>query len=529
MMGFKRITQGVSVMWLRFVVTLLVGIFQLPILYASFDRTVLGIYMLFFTMANFLALADLGLGTVVTRAVSYLKGSQGAPRTELELKAYSKVNLSDLLVTACASYAVACGGIFAIGAFAGIMYFDQLSLTPAVVTEVSGAWVIFLVAMGIGLLSNVPFAYLTGSGNVAPEQVIRLIHLITRFAAVVILAPLTRSVMALAVAELVAALVLLLASLILLWTQRAEVSLLAGRPRLALAKTMVTQALPMFITRVGALIILETTPLIVSFTMGPAMVPDFVALKTLAFFGLTIANSVPQAISPYIALAHSAGNPEQVLRYHSLTLRLTMALAIFWFVSLLTWAPNLTRMWLGEAHFLGYAAVVPLALMVLLEVHHTAHSMFTWNTGKWPFAPWGIASGILTLALAIPGGIYWGYAGIALGGMTAQLLTNNWYVVYFTLRNLRVSIRDYGKNVVAPLMGLGIAVASFAMLLSWVLETHLTVAWVFRGATGAQVLSVLVGGGLTFVFFGLLAWQILLQVPEKQWLFQRFRRQVAAS
>src|SRR5438309_1657216 len=74
-MARGRIALGVGSAWARHLVSIGVGILYLPILYANFPRDVLGVYLLFFTAASLLNLADLGLGIVLSRAIAYARGA----------------------------------------------------------------------------------------------------------------------------------------------------------------------------------------------------------------------------------------------------------------------------------------------------------------------------------------------------------------------------------------------------------------------------------------------------------------------
>lgn len=131
----------------------------------------------------------------------------------------------------------------------------------------------------------------------------------------------------------------------------------------------------------------------------------------------------------------------------------------------MVWGEAIVDRWVGPHHFVGYYTVLPLVVCGVLEVHHIINSAFVWSAGRWPFAPWSIASGIATSIL----GYWWvgalGCAGMAWASCISQMVTNNWFVVWTSLRSLRIPVRAYARDVLVPLAGMivGIAVAAVAI------------------------------------------------------------------
>lgn len=527
-MSNRRIVQGISASWLRFAVSIVIGLFQLPILFANLDKTVLGIYLLFFTVASFLTLADLGLGSVLGRAVSFLWGRDGADGTSDHLEAhYKDVTVPDLIRSGFAAYGAASVLLFGLGVLFTPILLRMTHPPASLHGEISLAWAVFLVGVGLSLLSTVPFSALNGLGDIGWEQVTRVFFLIGRLTAIAVLAPMTHSILALCLADTLLNGASVAASLLLLRFRQAALMRAPGRVLLPLIKHMYREALPIFVTRMGALMILEATPVIVTLTMGVASVPDFMALKQLSAFGGSIAGAVPPAIAPFAASAYAAGHLEQVRRYHSLTLRLTLVPALLWLVGFTLFSERLTSLWLGPGHYLGMAVVVPFALAAFLETHHGAHGFFAWSTGRWPFAPWAIAGGVLTLTLCLAGGHWLGYAGIAAGGMLAQLLTNNWYTVYYTLRRLEVSVKAYLRGVALPMLGMGLLLALLALGVDRGLEGRMGFAWSFRGLSGADLVAMAVSGLVVCLVAVGLTWRYVLTADERAWVSSRVRRQPA--
>jgi len=216
-----------------------------------------------------------------------------------------------------------------------------------------------------------------------------------------------------------------------------------------------------FTTRLGAFLILQTPGLVIAQFLGPERVPDFMALWMVVQLGMMGAMAVGQAVTPHAAAAYAAGDRERLLRLHRNAVRLSLFLMSLWSVGVLIWAREGMTLWVGRGRFLGYMVLAPMLVTGVLEVHHTVNANFVWSAGRWPFAPWAIGAGLLNLGL----GIWWvqvdGEAGIARATCVAQLLTNNWFAVYYALRRLKVPVRQYARHVVLPVV---VVVACSAMV-----------------------------------------------------------------
>ncbi|MNS33851.1 Polysaccharide biosynthesis protein [compost metagenome] len=527
--SFKKITGGITASWIRFVISIGVAIFQLPILYANFDKSVIGYYLLFSTLSIFLSISDLGLGSVIGRTVSYNWGANSNHTQDQwndkpnQLGSYATAPISELFSSCLFAYSIASLLVVATGSIAGHLFFSP---DPNIIShsELTNAWIIFLIASGISLVNTVPLACISGVGDVGWENLIRTIVQVGRLISILVLAPMTHSILALAVAELVLNLGSVVISLLILKFRQPTFLQLSLRFNINLLTAMFRDAFPVFITRLGALLILQSSPLIVGYSMGTKFIPDFMALRQLAYLGIAIPSAIPSVVSPFVSAAFSAGELEKIRKYHSLTLKTTLATAVLWFIGFTAWGPALMDLWLGKGHFLGPAVAIPLAIMALLETHHTAHSSFAWSVGRWPFAPWGIASGVLTLILALTGGHWFGYVGIALGGMIAQLVTNNWFAVVYTLRVLEISLLDYCKRIGLPILLYGTIIAIIATTSTHLLEKILTLDWVFRGLQGNSLIALVFGAILTSLAGITLTWIYLLRSSERDSILVRFSK-----
>ena len=115
-------------------------------------------------------------------------------------------------------------------------------------------------------------------------------------------------------------------------------------------------------------------------------------------------------------------------------------------------ADRAVNLWLGPNHFIGFGAVWVLLTMMLLEAHHLAVATATMATGKIVFVVPALLAGVINIVVSVFLAHRLGVVGVALGTLLAQLVTNNWYVPFYVLRQFHTSWRDHFRGVLAPVL-----------------------------------------------------------------------------
>ncbi len=87
-----------------------------------------------------------------------------------------------------------------------------------------------------------------------------------------------------------------------------------------------------------------------------------------------------------------------------------------------------------------------MAISLILESHHSIHATLYAVTNRVPFVWQAILSGILIFLTGIIYSVNFGILGIVITQFAVQLLVNNWYPVYLSLRMLNWPFSDYIKS-----------------------------------------------------------------------------------
>lgn len=518
----KRIIFGVSASWLRFVLITLIGLLQTPILFRELPSAELGVWYLFFTVAAFLFLSDLGLPSSFGRAVSYIwggsrEGAKGQSSKVAEF--YRHIPLVDLYRSALLASLLMAVVVVLVGFPFAYQYLIAVVSEPALQDRAVWALLIFLGGVVGNLMAAIPNACLSGLGDVGWDNATRTVMQVVGFILILVLLPLYPDIRTLALIYLAQGVIAFIGGHCILVKRHQLPYWFQGHLRIAVIRRMYAESMPILVTRLGVWLVLESNLMIAGYLLGAGKIPDYAALRQVVMMGMSIPTSIPIALAPYASASYAAGDIGKVRYYYQRAVRYSLMVAALWAAGLLVWAPQVMEAWLGAGHFVGYAVLIPLVLACFLDLHHSSHCFFVWSTGRWPFMTSSLIGGLLNLVLAFAGCRHYAFAGLAWGTMLAQLFTNNWYGVYYTLRHLGVALGLYLRKTFLPTVGYLLILLIAAIGIREALE-H------FIAGFSRTILLVEVGTGivLTISVALLVAWYWMLGLDDRKEVLQALQR-----
>jgi O-antigen/teichoic acid export membrane protein len=224
-------------------------------------------------------------------------------------------------------------------------------------------------------------------------------------------------------------------------------------------------------------------------------------LNKMAAAVMVLGTLIANSSTPFISMAHAAGN-DGVVRTHLLrNLRMVMAFIAVAVSFLAVFGDRIVGVWLGPSLFAGNKVLWTLLLMIFLETHHVVFASAVMATGRILFVRVALLAGIINIVLAIYMTRHWGLWGTALAILIAQLTTNNWYAPFIAVRVLHIRLVDLAKHVWIPL--------TFGLIGCFGIDLLLRMA-TNQGIIGLLV-SFLIGGS----FCTLLMSVLLLSADER--------------
>lgn len=452
--------RGISFSWIKFVVTLVIGIFQTPLLFKHLPQADLNTWYVFFSFGTFLQISDLGLVSSISRIIAY-KENAGEGNTDATVEKFAGFHNRQIYLTAILSF------LTILVVAATIIYLPYHSLHKAGGFSES-AFLLFLGGTLFSLLSNMPSAMLSGFRDMGYDNLVKSILQVLFFVALFFLLSRFQSVLFVSFAFFIQYLLQFFILHVILYKRHPSLTEKVIRRkeliRLRIVKHIYSQSFPLAINQLGTWLTTQGSVLIALTVLGPQRISEYVVNQQLFTYAIGISLVVNQNVGPFIARHFIQNNVTALIQYFKNTAIACMAIVCFFLTVLLICIPNVMGVWIGQQHFLGYHFAVVFALITFFEVQHSVAGNFVWYMGKWPFNAWTFAAGILNIVLGYLFGSAWGLFGIAVATLVSKLVTLNWYVVYYCLKKIGITLRDYAATVLLPMLsavGISLGIVSF--------------------------------------------------------------------
>lgn len=422
-------------------IQILVGLAQFPVLLRHLPDDKAGIWLLFLTLGGYLALFDLGGGPTLLREMSFA-ALGGRPESE------AKLLIERLLRTARAVYRRLALAIALLGGGAGLVVIQVLR--PADAAELRSAWLLFVSGAALALESAWRYSALAGLGFVAQERVARAACLAFGFGALAASLALGGGLIGLGASWLVQGAALELVGAVMLRRARPGGPERDGAADWALARSLMPDSLRWSAMSLATLLILHTDNLIIALTLGVESIPSYDALGKICLGITSVGTMVAQSASAYLSGLRASGDKagfEELLFVNARNAVVFCGVAVGLMAAL---GERIVGAWLGPSKFAGNAVLWVMLLMVFLETQHRVMAIPVLATGKVAFMGPAFAAAALNLIVSFALAGRMGLLGIAIGTLVAQLLTNNWYVIFVALRHLGLSPLRYLRRVWLP-------------------------------------------------------------------------------
>lgn len=443
----KKILHGVLSGGGLTAITTIVSIIQLRLILEFLPTDIAGMWLLFLSVGAYIAFLDFGISPTLSREISFLLGaSDGVGKSHEQ-------QVADLLATCLRMFLVlACVAIVFGAILMEVYLWSQPQIEHA--GTVKWAWLIFLAGASINIIGGAAFAALYGLGDVATERIIRSITLLCGLGLSYLSLYFGYGIIGLAVSWVLQNLIARLIAIWALYAYHPWLAHVKGRAKKVLFLKIAGPSFKWAAMGFGAILILQTDNIIIATMLGPAFIPQYEAVAKIAVALMTLSLLIVNSSTPFLSKAYAAGQHEQVNVMLLKNVRLAMFAMAVLVPFMALFGGEVVDIWLGPGNFVGNYVLWTMLTMVFLEVHHVALATATMATGRIAFMWIALGAGVLNILLSLLLVQRLGLWGVALGTMIAQMLTNNWYAPYLTLKHFAVSFRVYLSKVVLPVMAL---------------------------------------------------------------------------
>lgn len=423
-------------------VNVVVSFLQFRMLMNWLPQQIVGLWFLFLSIGGYLIVFDLGVSPTLGREISFCSGNHSLTSSE-------RIEQVGNLIKSCrVVFAVGSVLLIIIGSAVGWVYLGTISPMP-LVKDVRIAWIIFVVGTALSLVGEVWLAALYGMGQVATERLVRSVGPVLWLILAAVSLHSGYGLVGLTITWVVqAAVTRMLAKFAL---QRVNPHIAStGKFDFGLIRRMAAPSLKYAATMLGGILILQTDNLVIASMLGTQEIPGYQAVAKLVTLMMSLSTMLVASSVPFLSQAHARRDIAEIKRLLNRNLRFSLSIMIVLCSFLACFADRIIAFWLGPHHFVGFGIVWVLIAVMILESHHASMATATMATGEIVFVAPALIAGGLNIVASVYLSRQLGLLGVALGTMCAQVVTNNWYVPFYTMRQFGISFREHFSKIILP-------------------------------------------------------------------------------
>ena len=466
-----------------------------------------GVWLLFLSIGSYVLFFDVGIGPTLGREISFSLGSLELTDEQRRLQIGTLIRTCTTVV---ASLAVL---VFLVALTAGWAYL-RTTIPAAMHPSARHAWELYAAGAALNLVGQGWFAGIYGLGQVLTEKLVRsagqLLGMILLAAALY----LHLDLLGLAAASVVQTLTTILLARHALKLGNVNLFKL-GRFDPALVRRLAGPSFKYAATLLGGVLILQTDNLVIASRLGTALIPNYQAVSKLVTTLMALSTMLIVTTSPFLSQAHARNDADEIKRLLQRNLKLSLATMVIFGSVLACFADQIIAVWLGPGHFVGFGIVWVFLLVMLLETHHVSFATATMATGRIVFLVPALLAGVLNIGFSVYLAGRLGLLGVSLGTLCAQVITNNWYVPWYTMRQFGLGLAEHFRRILAPILLLLAVTLGTGVAVRRLLPPLPPAAGMFVGSFSVSVAGLLAAGVL------------VLSREERHWLLSRIRSRLS--
>ena len=257
-----------------------------------------------------------------------------------------------------------------------------------------------------------------------------------------------------------------------------------------LFREMLSPALRAWLTSVGCLLVANTDQFFIASQKGASAIPAYRAAFLLVINLHLLAGVFCGPAQVFVSQLWQAGQLRQIQAILRRNARIGLLAMGCGAGAILALGPALFDLWLGPGNFVGYPVLGIFLAMFALEHHANVFSSCARATQDEAYAISSLLAGVLKLGLALVLSYWLGLVGLALSSLVAQGLTNDWFMVYRSVKRLHIDFTAHCREVILPCLLLFVTALGLGRWVNGVLfEQPLSVRVVMVSMVAGLVLA----------------------------------------
>lgn len=428
------------------------NLFLVGLLFRYLGKEELGLWFLLGRSGAFLRLMDLGLMPTLTRRIAFMRGKSGSHAHQV-LTPRSVQDIADLVATGLRIYKHLAVVVFILTLGMGLYFLTNIPRQDISLSTIWTAWTLLCLGHAIAVRANIWNCLLTGTGFVGWDAIINLVVNTCVLSLQIVIVLSGGGLIALALSDVSGKLTVFLYTYRFMKRREQKIFEAQGRWRPDMAREMATPAVLCWLTTLGGLLATRVDQLFIAQFRDVSEYPPYHAMYQIGSNLYLLAQAYVMASRPFISQLWQSEGRSRVQDLVELNVRLGLMIMLCGFAFLWVAGEDLIVLWLGPGTFLGHHLLLTFGVLFVFQIHSSLITSSARATENEVYAWCNMLMGALNLGLTWYLVQQLGVWGVALGTLTAQLLTGFWYNPYRGLRRLGIPIyRHLRVSVMPPLL-----------------------------------------------------------------------------
>ncbi|MDB4779807.1 hypothetical protein OAG14_02140 [Akkermansiaceae bacterium] len=422
---FKKVSFGFIAGVLSLAIEGLAGLIVLPLLLGFLTTKIVGLWLFFISFSGLIALGQAGLAPVVIRLTAEFK-SRG--KTILE---------NNFWGTTFWGYHLASFFVCIICITLYFCYVKGILIEQNFTYQGTLCWIFLTLSYMIRIFFAKYIHFINGFGEVGWDKLIQIFVALFNLGGFYLVLKLGFSFSALGGVYLLSGILFSVLSLKLFYkfnqNQILNNKFTTSKRHLLL---LFRESGKILLLNLTTFIVLQSNIFIIERIIGLEILPYYTGLYRITSLILAVSGMATLMLFPFISQAFAKNELSKVKKIFKHNILISNGVAISLSLIFIILAPYLIPIWLGSGGYLGSSVFGPMLILVVIYANHNAFANSIIAIGANSFVYPAIINAILSISLAILGGIEFGIIGIILGNLIGTIIPSV-YVVGWSYKYMK--------------------------------------------------------------------------------------------
>jgi O-antigen/teichoic acid export membrane protein len=432
---------GVGVGYLELLVRMILAFIMTPVILHYLGRTGYGIWATLGSLVGYFGIVDVGMNLATAKFVAEYRTLGQKP------------DLNKLASTILVIFGIAGAAILLIFIASNSLLPTLFGLSPEWALVARLAFVIMGLNLGCGLVTSLFVNIIFGHERVDMVKIFTTLQALVTNLLILIFLYLGYGLIGVAAAATLGWVVLMALCIIYIRRQY-NLSVHLNFFDLGLLKEIAPFSLRSLVLALSGQILYRTDNLVIGVMLGVMMVAPYEIGYKLCYFTVILTYKISETLFPQLCNLYAASDMEGLRRLHLRIASISITLMTIFCLFLFSCGREVLALWVGPDNVLTPEVFGVLVLLNLTHAVAGPAGMILQAIGKnrW-FTLSSLADAALNLGLSIILCRQMGILGVALGTLTAHLLTDSWAVSWLACKYIGLPVKKYLlSGILPPLM-----------------------------------------------------------------------------